>query len=73
MQARLVEHLRRLRKAKGWTQTVAAEALGMKTQQFQQLEAGTNNMTLVTLARVAEAFEVDVVELLAPVATPRSS
>ena len=66
MQARLVEHLRRLRDARGWTQTEAATRLGMKVQQFQQIEAGTNNATMVTLARVAEAFEVDIVELLAP-------
>jgi transcriptional regulator with XRE-family HTH domain len=67
MQTRLVEHLRRLREAKGWTQTEAATRLGMKVQQFQQIEAGTNNATMVTLARVAEGFGVDIVELFAPV------
>lgn len=73
LQARLVEHLKRLRREKGWTQTETATRLGMKVQQVQQLESGKNNATMVTLARLVETFEIDIVELLAPLPKPRET
>lgn len=66
MQARVVDHLKRLRREKDWTQHAAATRLKMSVQHFQQLESGKTNATMVTLARLAEAFAVDIVELFAP-------
>jgi hypothetical protein len=34
---------------------------------IQDVEAGTDNVTFVTLRRLVEGFELDVQELLAPV------
>lgn len=64
---RIAANLRRMRKDRGWTQADAAQRLGMKPQQFHQLESRGNNTTLVTLARIADAFGADISELLAPV------
>lgn len=64
---RIGANLRRMRKDRGWSQADAAQRLGMKPQQFHQLESRGNNTTLVTLARIADAFGADISELLAPI------
>lgn len=64
LQQKLSANVRSLRKAKGWTQEEAAHRCGMPVRLLQGVEAGTENVTLITLSRLVEGFEVDVVVLL---------
>ena len=48
-----------------------AERLGIATQNYQRIEAGSQNLTLVTLAKVAHALGVDARDLLDPPTEPR--
>ncbi len=64
---RIGANVKRLREACGWTQEEAAfRCDGMATYVFQCVEGGTTNVTATTLARLAEGFSVDPVQLLAP-------
>jgi transcriptional regulator with XRE-family HTH domain len=51
--------VRRIRIARGWTLEEAAEASDMDPTQLAKIEAGTINVTLVTLVRIADGFSVD--------------
>ena len=57
-------NVRALRKKTAWTQEIAAEKCGMLVQVFQRIEAGGGNLTLTTLARLCDGFEVAAVRLL---------
>lgn len=61
---RLARATKGLRKKRGWTQEEAAHQCGMSTRLYQQVESEETNATLTTLARLAEGFEVDVLQLL---------
>ena len=68
---RLAANVRRLREARGWTQEVAAgKARGMETVHYRAVETQRANFTAVTVARLCEAFGVDVLELFAPAEPP---
>lgn len=59
--------LRALRKARGWTQEVAAEKCGVGYKLFQLYELGIKqNPGLLTLGKIAHGFGLDVSELLTP-------
>ena len=60
---RLSHNVLRLRKARQWTQEEAAHQTDMSTRLLQRIEAGETNVTLTTLARLVEGFEVDVLDL----------
>ena len=71
IQARLGATLRKLRRKEGWTQTQAAEKVGVKTSHYCRIETGVLNLTLTSLARLCDAFGVDVKALFdaaAPIA-----
>lgn len=68
--ARLTGNLRRLREVRGWTQEEAGERCGMVMQQYQRIEAGQMNLTLISLARLAGGFGVDPETLLAAPGQP---
>lgn len=56
--------IKALRQARGLTQDAVAEALGIAVKNVQRLEAGRQNLTLKTLAHVADVLDVEAYELL---------
>lgn len=56
--------IKALRQARGLTQDAVAEALGIAVKNVQRLEAGRQNLTLKTLAHVADVLDVEPHELL---------
>lgn len=63
IQSRLAGNIEHLRGIRGWTQEDAAHHCEMSTRLYQHVEHGSANVTLTTLARLVQGFEVDV-ELL---------
>lgn len=66
---RVAANVRRLRRERGWTQQRAAVAAEMAKYQLQRVESGRYNVTATTLARLCDAFGVDVVDLVKPLDT----
>lgn len=65
---RVAANVRHLREARAWTQEeVCSRAESMSERLYRLVEAGKTNVTAATLTRLAEAFDVDVAVLLAPV------
>lgn len=64
---RISHHLKRLRLAKGLTQEQAAELADFHRTYVSQLERCVTNISIDGLERLANALDVDVVELLGPV------
>ncbi len=62
-------NVRRVRLAKGLTQEQLAERSGFTQHYLSGLEQGKRNPTIVTLYEIAQALEVDHLELLTPVAS----
>jgi transcriptional regulator with XRE-family HTH domain len=56
--------IKALRQARGLTQDAVAEALGIAVKNVQRLEGGRQNLTLKTLAHVADVLDVEPDELL---------
>jgi transcriptional regulator with XRE-family HTH domain len=56
----------RLRRAKGLTQEAVEERSGFSQQYISDLERGLRNPTVVTLYELAQALDVNHVELVAP-------
>ena len=63
----LLERLKGLRRERGYTQESFAEKAGISYKYYQQVEAGRKpELRLTTLERIAEAYGLEVWELLAP-------
>jgi ribosome-binding protein aMBF1 (putative translation factor) len=60
-----------LRARAGLTQAQLAEAVAMTVTNYQRIEAGTQNLTLRTMGRIARVLGVQVVDLLTPPEEPR--
>jgi transcriptional regulator with XRE-family HTH domain len=58
-----------LRKARGITQAQLAERLGIAQKNAHRLESGTQNLTLRTIVKVAEALDVAVDDVPGPAGT----
>ncbi len=56
--------LRRMRKARGWSQEVLAERAGLATDYLGFVERGENVPTLTVILKLARALDVDAAELL---------
>lgn len=61
-----------LRLASGLTQERLAEKLSVSSKYVQQIEAGTQNLSLRSLARIADAVSAPLVALLEPPKSLRS-
>jgi len=72
LRRRVAGNLFRLRAARGLTQMELADAAGLHWRHVQKIEAGKNNVTLITLARLADGLQVDAMELMAAATTKRS-
>lgn len=64
--ARISGNCRRLRKERGWTQLKTAVRAEMAKNQYQRVESGKHNVTATVLARLCDAFNVDVSEFTKP-------
>jgi len=56
--------LKKLREARGWTQTELAEKVGVARNTITRLEIGSSRPSLALLERIAKALRVKVGELL---------
>ncbi|HUH02222.1 MAG TPA: helix-turn-helix transcriptional regulator [Kofleriaceae bacterium] len=63
IQERVAVNCLKLRERRGWTQEQAAHQAQMSTRLLQRIENSQANLTLTTLARLTEGFDVDVSEL----------
>lgn len=57
-------NLRALRASRGFTQEKAAQTCGLSTISYVRVELGATNVTLLTLARIADGYEVSALMLL---------
>lgn len=57
----------RLRREKGLTQEQIEERSGFSQQYLSGLERGKRNPTLITLYELAQALDVDHIELVSPI------
>lgn len=62
--------IRRIREAKGWSQTKAAAGAEMSVSGLSQIETGARNPSAVTLAKLAAALGVEVSDFFVRVETP---
>ena len=62
--ATIGENVRSLRKEKGWTQEVFAEAANINDKEVSHIESGNRNITIETLIKIALALKVDSTDLL---------
>lgn len=68
---RLAANVRRLRQERGWTQEeAAARCAELSVFVLRQVEAGSTNVTAVTLARLAAGFGADFTEFVQAAAAP---
>lgn len=59
-----------LRLARKWTQEQLAERFGVSWRYLQSVEAGDENLTIESLAKIANALRVELHILLDPTALP---
>jgi transcriptional regulator with XRE-family HTH domain len=63
---RIAANVRRLRKSQGLSQEQLAEVAEFHRTYVSQLERSVTNISIDGLERLAEALDVDIVELLQP-------
>ncbi|WP_108811838.1 helix-turn-helix domain-containing protein [Sphingorhabdus sp. Alg231-15] len=64
IQQRLGKNLRKLRKAKGWSQEEFAFEAGIHRTYISDLERGARNPTITVVEKLAQALDVKAGELL---------
>lgn len=66
----VTSNVRRLREKAGWTQAEAAERAGLDLKHYQEVEGTRINLTIKTIAGLANAFGVEPRRLLDPAPKP---
>ena len=66
LRARLASNLLALRKKAGWTQQQAADASGLDLRHYNKIENAENNVTMRTIVKLMNGFDVTTAELLSP-------
>jgi transcriptional regulator with XRE-family HTH domain len=59
----LGNRIRRLRKARGWTQTVMAERVGIDRSFLADVERGKRNISILNLELIAKGLRVSLSQL----------
>lgn len=62
----LAKNVRRLRDENGWSLETAEAASSLGARHWQSIEAADANVTMETLAKLAVALGVSIVDLLTP-------
>jgi transcriptional regulator with XRE-family HTH domain len=58
------ENIRKQRLAKKFSQEAFADYIGLDRSNYGAIERGQRNISVLTLARIAEALEIDVADLV---------
>lgn len=58
------EKIRKIRKAKDWSQEQMAEKLNMSLNGYAKIERGESKIYLDKLEQIAQVFDIDVIELM---------
>jgi len=61
----LGDRIRKLRKARGWTQAVMAEKVGIDRSFLADVERGKRNVSILNLELIAKGFKVSLSQLFA--------
>jgi transcriptional regulator with XRE-family HTH domain len=61
---RLGDRIRKLRKARGWTQVVMAERVGIDRSFLADVERGKRNLSILNLELIAKGFKVSLSQLV---------
>ncbi|GIW55293.1 MAG: hypothetical protein KatS3mg082_1697 [Nitrospiraceae bacterium] len=64
IRAKLGKRVRGLRKARGWSQEELAHRASLHPTYIGGIERGERNVSLINLAKLAEAFHIDLAEFL---------
>ncbi|MGY2051711.1 helix-turn-helix domain-containing protein [Methylobacterium sp. JK268] len=62
--AAMANNLKELRRKRGWTMEVAADAMGLSTKGYEKIERGERRLTADRIARAAEIFQVSAIEII---------
>lgn len=60
---RLGDRIRKLRKARGWTQAEMAEKIGLDRSFLADVERGKRNVSILNLELIAHGFEISLSQL----------
>jgi transcriptional regulator with XRE-family HTH domain len=60
---RLGDRIRKLRKARGWTQAEMAERVGIDRSFLADVERGKRNISILNLELIAHGFEISLSQL----------
>jgi transcriptional regulator with XRE-family HTH domain len=61
---RLGDRVRRLRKQRGWTQTIMAEKVGIDRTFLAEVETGRRNIAIFNLYLIAKSLNLSLAQLL---------
>ena len=64
---RLGDRIRRLRRARGWTQAVMAERVGIDRSFLADVERGKRNVSILNLEIIAKGLRVSLAQLFSRV------
>lgn len=64
MNTKLNDKIRTLREIKHWSQEQMAERLNMSKNGYAKVERGETRLTVDTLDKISQAFDMDMVELM---------